>query len=992
LQTPSRGRTAYYLLFGVSGFSGLIYESVWSHYLKLFLGHAAYAQTLVLMIFMGGMAAGSWVAARRSAMWSNLLAAYALVEGAVGVFALFFHRLFDSLVNWAYVEVIPDLGSVLAVQAFKWGLAGLLILPQSVLLGMTFPLMTAGVIRRYPDKPGASIAALYFTNSLGGAVGVLASGFVLIPAVGLPGTVLTAGLLNLLLALTVWLTASGRSVGPPVWPDTRGPRLALTWPAVLLLGAFVTGASSFMYEIGWIRMLSMVLGSSTHAFELMLSAFILGLALGGRWIQKRIEDLASPVRYLAYVQFFMGGLAILTLPVYGNTFELMHLALAALDRTEPGYVAFNIFSHLISVLVMVPATFCAGMTLPLMTYALLRRGLGERAVGAVYAANTVGAIVGVLVSVHVVMPLIGLKALIGIGAGLDIVLGVALLGALTAFRTRWELPAAATVSVGVLALVLSLVDMDPYRMASGVYRTGVPALPRSDRILYYRDGKTATITLRRSPQGLVVVSTNGKPDAAVNLGKGPPASDEVTMVMAAALPLALFPQAKTAANIGMGSGLTTEVLLRSARPTRVDTVEIEAAMVEAAHGFRPMVTRPFTDPRSHIYLEDAKTFFSTRRQQYDVIVSEPSNPWVSGISGLFSEEFYHLVRDYLTPGGLLVQWLQIYKTDLPLVASVLRALGPSFQDYALYNTDNSNLLVVARKGDRIGALDPGIFSEKPLAQAMARVGLRTPQDLEARKLGSKQLLEGLFDSYGAPANSDYFPFVDLNAPRSRFLGTDALSLVSLGYAPLPIVEMLGGREPLRGALTPDRYFTRSLLAEKAAAMRDLMVGREAESEKISVPGSSARDAVLTKMLLHDYDFPRSEPIWLSSLFRVILALDPYLPPAELKPLWNGIITSPCFATLSPRAQGWARLGRAVAARDPAAMAQEAHGLLAAADDHEDTERLGYLVASAMLGDLAGGQRQAARQVWDHYSAELLQGNGQPNIILQLLYVKAHRGE
>jgi spermidine synthase len=336
MQKSPGGRTAYYLLFGISGFSGLIYESVWTHYLKLFLGHAAYAQTLVLIIFMGGLAAGSWLAARRSARWQNLLAAYALVEGAVGLFALVFHRVFVAMVGWSYDSVIPDLGSVAAVHAFKWGLAGLLILPQCVLLGMTFPLMTAGVIRRYPDTPGASIAGLYFTNSLGGAVGVLASGFLLIPAVGLPGTVLTAGILNVLVALTVWLMASGHPVAPTVPLDTRGPHAPAIWPLVLLVGACVTGASSFMYEIGWIRMLSMVLGSSTHAFELMLSAFILGLALGGRWIQKRIEQLANPVRYLAYVQLAMGGLAALTLPIYGNTFELMHLALAALARTEPG--------------------------------------------------------------------------------------------------------------------------------------------------------------------------------------------------------------------------------------------------------------------------------------------------------------------------------------------------------------------------------------------------------------------------------------------------------------------------------------------------------------------------------------------------------------------------------------------------------------------------------------------------------------------------------
>ncbi|GEM_PF-6274079 len=187
-------------VFTLSGFSGLIYESIWSHYLKLFLGHAAYAQSLVLVIFMGGMAFGAWLAGRYSARCRNLLLAYAVIEGLIGVLGLLFHGVFTHFVDLAYTQVFPALTSTVAIQAFKWGSASLLILPQSVLLGMTFPAMSAGLIRRYPDNPGASLALLYFVNSLGAAVGVLTSGFVLIAVVGLPGTILTAALLNVLLA------------------------------------------------------------------------------------------------------------------------------------------------------------------------------------------------------------------------------------------------------------------------------------------------------------------------------------------------------------------------------------------------------------------------------------------------------------------------------------------------------------------------------------------------------------------------------------------------------------------------------------------------------------------------------------------------------------------------------------------------------------------------------------------------------------------------
>src|ERR1700760_353690 len=192
-------------VFVVSGFTGLIYESIWSHYLKLFLGHAGYAQTLVLTIFMGGLAAGSWIGARYSSRSRRLLWGYLLVEGLTGVLGILFHPLFVAASDFSFATVIPHLPSVWSIDLYKWTLAALLILPQSILLGMTFPLLSAGIIRRWPQLSGHTLATLYFTNSLGAAAGVLVSGFVMIGRVGLPGTVLSAGLLNIALALAVWL-------------------------------------------------------------------------------------------------------------------------------------------------------------------------------------------------------------------------------------------------------------------------------------------------------------------------------------------------------------------------------------------------------------------------------------------------------------------------------------------------------------------------------------------------------------------------------------------------------------------------------------------------------------------------------------------------------------------------------------------------------------------------------------------------------------------
>lgn len=357
------------LIFFASGFAGLIYESIWTHYLKLFLGHAAYAQTLVLAIFVGGMAIGAALGARHTARLANPLRLYALVEAGIGLFALSFDTVFAAATEGFYQLAAAQQLDGGSFTAAKWGLVTLLILPQSILLGTTFPLFAAAATRALPAHEGRSIVTLYFANSLGGAIGVLASGFVLIPALGLPGTIGVAGAINLAIA-ALMARMSSPSVNRPE-PVQREPVARLT-PMVLLMlvVSFMTGAYSFVYEVGWIRMLSLTLGSATHSFELMLSSFISGLALGGFWLRKRIDSAASAGILLGYVQIAMGFAAIATIPLHTLTFDLTAYLVNTLPKSDQGYTLFNLARYGIASLIMFPAAFCAGMTLLLATLIL----------------------------------------------------------------------------------------------------------------------------------------------------------------------------------------------------------------------------------------------------------------------------------------------------------------------------------------------------------------------------------------------------------------------------------------------------------------------------------------------------------------------------------------------------------------------------------------------------------------------------------------------
>ena len=988
-------RFTLFLSFAASGFAGLVYESIWSRYLGLFLGHAAYAQTLVIALFMGGLSLGSWLASRHSLRLRRLLGWYAAAEAAIGLMGLLFHPLFDASVRLAHTSLMPALGSPGAAGVLKLGLSALIVLPPAVLLGTTFPLMSAGVVRLWPRLAGSSISMLYFSNSIGAAAGVLASGFLLVGELGLPGTIIAASVLNLAVAAVVFAAARfapDRAPDHEMETDTRRRPERVGYGLMLWVAA-LTGAASFVYEIAWIRMLSLVLGSSTHSFELMLSAFISGLAFGGLWIRRRLDGIAEPVRWLGAVQWAMGILALATVPVYANCFELMAAIMKGLSRTGEGYVLFNLASHSLSLLVMFPATFCAGMTLPLITFTLLSQGAGEKSIGAVYAANTVGAIAGVVAATHVGMPLLGLKGLVAFGAAMDLGLAVLLLR-IARDGSRLLPGMAAGAGVVAVAAVLAWVRIDPLEMVSGVYRYGELISADKAGNVFHKDGKTTSVDLVRYASGRLVIFTNGKAEASINLaGESGPASDEATMVLSAALPLAAHPGAANAAVIGLGSGQTSHVLLGSSRLEQVDTIEIEAAVVEAAAGFGRHVERVFTDPRSRIFIDDARSFLSARNAQYDLLVAEPSNPWVSGVSSLFSAEFYELAERHLRPRGILAQWLQLYELEPRLVASVMGALSRTFPDYEVYATDDANILILARKGGRVGELRGDLFADAGVAGELRRHHIHSVADLETRRIAGSGALQPFFDSWEVPANSDYRPFLDLNAVRSRFLDHSASGLVALRTSPVPVLDLLetGGRQwrpPSAGGGVGTREgYSLLQLVQSARAIRAFLVEGE-ESALQRMPPSLRADAQIGRRGLRGCSDPVEAQQWLGSLYTVATVVNPALGKAGSSEVWNKVASSPCFGALPPAGKAWVSLFAAVGARDAPRMAADA-GKILARSDRMPKNRRGYLLSAAMSGRAGAGDWNSLPGLWERYGSEAVHGEWTGGEGLMFRLLRAH---
>lgn len=974
-----------FALFALSGFTGLIYESIWSHYLKLFLGAAAFAQSFVLAAFMGGMALGAWIASRWSRRIGNLLAVYGWIEAGIGLAALVFHELFVALTQLSLDHVIPALGSPLTVEIYKYTVCGVLIVPQTVLLGMTFPLMSGSVIRRSPEASGHHLAMLYFTNSIGAAAGALAAAFLLLGWIGMPGTMRAAGLLNLALAAVVLTVARAGEPRPPAAAPAQGAApVSSRMVRLFLAAAFVTGAASFVYEIAWIRMLSLVLGSSFHAFELMLSAFITGLALGGLWIRRRIDGIADPVRFSGVVQLAMGLAALATIFVYHYTFDWMAFALSVLQRNDGAYPLFNLFCHAIAFAVMLPATFLAGMTLPLFTHVLLRGGHGERAIGQIYSANTLGAIAGVLFAVHVLLPEIGMKLALIVGATADILLGAWLLRHSQAALRRAH--AFAALLAGLLAATATARagTLDPHRLSSGVFRYGV-VLRADTQTLFYRDGKTASVAVRRHANNMVGIVTNGKPDATIQMDPDrEPGGDEYTMVVAAALPLLMKPDARTYANIGFGSGLTAETLLSHSGPQQVDSIEIEPAMVAGARAFEPRVLRPYRDRRSNIVIEDAKSYFARHGKRYDVIISEPSNPWVNGVASLFTTEFYRDVKRYLAPGGLLVQWMQTYEFNDRLLGSVLAALAENFSDFEVYETNGVDLILVAVAEGRVPRPGPLPVKEAAFMDQLKRLGITRVEELAALGMGAKRDIMPLFAPLAAPVNSDFRPYVQLEAPRARFHGSVASALSTLVTTPLPILEMARNRQVTYLREPVPQYIQSTSLRTQSAALEVARVLLSASADPLA---SAERRAVVPLLALKRPGALCGATVSTGAIEQLHAAAEltlAWLAPDLRRALWIERRWLDCApGKLAPRVRERLELYAAIAARDARGMLSRGRALLEQGRAEGGDYWGRYLLLTAILGAHAAGEAEEAHRLWRAYGAALYPGGVIPP---QVIYV------
>jgi len=763
-------RPAIYCLFALSGLVALIYEGIWARYLKLFLGHSSYGQILTLCIFMGGLGIGALLAARYSRSVKNPFLAYALIELLIGVGGFFYHDLY-TLSTQLFYDTASGISPLIA-GPLKITISVLITGPIAILLGATFPLLGVAMVRISRDGGQRAFPLLYFTNSIGAAVGILLASYYLIPQFGTEGSLHLAAAGNVIIALGLYII--GNRLGAELMQTSerfakveRPPLLRHQWGegktfdtsvTLLLWLSLFTGLASFIYEIGWIRLLSLLLGASTHSFDIMISAFVLGLACGGLFAGYLLRRTTHIITVLAVAQILMGIFALCSIYFYEPVFKIMQHSREFLDKTEQGYVMFSLLKYGLSLLLMFPATFVAGMTLPIMTFFLTNVTGNEKYVGAIYGFNTIGSIIGATLAGLFLLPLLQLKMTIASGAFIDLAIGLLLLGLYQTTRR----PLIIATGVALLMIVpLFFVSFNPSLIAGGYFRRTAFVVP--DEKVTVRDGRTATISLHEVGN-IKLIKTNGKTDASIGGTKG-----EETQAALAFLPMSMIERPYTAAVIGMGSGMTAHYMLGDPLLQQLDLIEIEEEVYRLARAMQPHNQRVYEDPRLKLIFDDARTYFSTSGKQYDIIVSEPSNPWVSGVSSLFSAEFYRHTTRFLKPGGLLVQWMHLPEFNSDLMLSLIKALHTAFPQVKVYHSPyrKNDVLLVASQQNFNADKFARFYTSETITRDFRQLGKPAGYFSNRNYIAGIDTLRLLSDT--RPANSDYMPIIDSGAERAFYL-------------------------------------------------------------------------------------------------------------------------------------------------------------------------------------------------------------------------------
>jgi spermidine synthase len=829
-----------YVFFFLSGMTGLMYEIIWIRKLSVIFGHTVFAMSSILSAFMGGLALGSYLAGKFAdkmhtnenykgifsflshKSFSPYMKMYGILQLIIGVYGLT-TPFFADLLRGLYVSIMSQFSlGLYPISIITFLLAMIVFLIPTVCMGATLPIILKFVINTYGEIL-TKTARMYSINTFGAVIGSFLAGFILFPAIGLYSTLLISSGISLLIGVTTIVVDRFFFKSPNqeqseldqndlnMEPVENAPENQMIetqekiqkadetsnwiYPLVLIV-LFLSGFTSMMYQVSWSRAISLSIGSSVYSYSTILTTFLLGIAIGSiilsnpRWFnQNRINILT-----LANIELYIGILGFLIIPFLGF---LPYVFLRMFPFVESSYHTVIAGNFLICFLAIILPTTLIGMTFPLCIkiYTQKLERLGG-SIGRVYASNAAGNILGSFMAGFVFIPLVGAEVTLKIAVALNLITAsIIYIKTHASQRIRFVqiLKFAVIILVFAGIFLVNFWEKSAMTMGVSVYARkyqNVKSLAEFNKqkdflakdIVFYKDGISCTVTVSKK-NGEISLRVNGKTDASYsNSGIIP---DMYTQWMLGFLPVVMHPSPSRVCVIGFGSGTTAAAASLFQDTEIIDSVEIEPVVMEAAKFFEEANMGVVHSPKFHSHIADGRNFILASREKYDVIISEPSNPWIAGIGNLFSKDFFRIAYDRLNEDGIFCQWIHTYTMEPEILQTVINTFYSEFPHGSIWCLPGSDIILIGTKKEYsldYERLESVYYNNKKIHENMKKLGYDFPYQIAANFLTKAD--NARYFVIGSDFNTDDKPLLEFYAPLALYKNSNASGAINT----LPLYE------------------------------------------------------------------------------------------------------------------------------------------------------------------------------------------------------------
>jgi len=651
-----------------SGSAAMIYQIVWIRLSSLSIGATSLSLSVVIGAFFFGLGLGSLLSRYFNHQKRAILTTYAILEFVIGISALL---LLPTLLNLDhFIASVPLLTEV---SALKYFLIGLLLLIPTMAMGATLPLISTLMIQN-SHTMGKWYAQVYSLNTFGAVLGALLCGFVLVPSIGLDGAVYSAVLINVSIALFALMVANKtlffptEKIPPPVQETVKPmPSIWTAQKIKALMVLFVTGFVSIATEIGWSKFLIIFIGSTIYGFSLLIAILLFSIATGAWVIRKRIDHLLNPTLWLGYALLLLATLLVITY----SGLSYVPILQTYLTHSDLSLSAQNALKYMAIFALIFPPAFLFGVIFPLALSLFTQNSTRVQTDSATaFGLNTIAGILGAILAGFWIIPQFGTATLL-LSMAAIIALTASILMVSVSFKKQSLILISLSLIASITIFTLPPLSYKPLVIAS--YNAPGKTDLTEDQVTFIKEAKSGVIAILDHGNQYSRLLNNGLSEAIIDHFN--PQNLDLTGSLLALLPYLLHSnegEQKSAFVIGLGGGISAYALTKTPIQS-IKVAELEPAVVEAMLSIYPRGVPALLDKRVQLEIQDARQLLLVEPTRYDMIISQPSHPWLSGASNLFTEEFFALTKDRLKEDGIYSQWINLFKMDATTLKAVIKA-------------------------------------------------------------------------------------------------------------------------------------------------------------------------------------------------------------------------------------------------------------------------------------------------------------------------------